>query len=167
MNTILTATFFFLCSFPVKAQTSSHLPIRFNAGAECIVPVSSGAQLSIGISGQVLFPVNKNSAVSFHSGILGLHSKVRGNDNIYRMQQANLIPVLGGFKFTISENVYAHGQAGIAFLNQGLGSHFCFGAAMGWYATPHLDFALGFNSYKGSGTAASIEWCALRSSYTF
>jgi len=139
----------------------------FSIGADAYLPIGDMADYwSLGVGGslQGAFYLSDKLAITVNAGYINYFGKKL---IFYKQDDLKVIPVMGGIKYGITNNLYVHGQAGLSFwsLSGSNENDFTWNLGLGYNITHSLDLALKFNSIGTNGSASNAV--GLRLGYNF
>lgn len=160
------ATMFF--SVNVKAQTTFESPWHLDFGIESGIPTgalhSSPAysKFELGGTARLQYAVNKNVALTFTSGYYNFFAtqaaKNAGGESF------GVVPVKGGAKAFVTDNIYLAGEAGIGFETQYTKvKKLILSPGLGW-TDKSWDLGLRYENFSRRGNYGLV---ALRLAYGF
>ena len=154
---LITAT-----SANAQAKRTSSSNTSFSLGLEAALPVGILGEIysfGIGGSGQVDFKISEFAALTLNAGYTQylIKSDLGGGGVGY-------IPLLAGFKYHFSPQVYGSGQLGVTFFEGG-GSSFNYAPGIGFKLGNNLDALLKYLGLSSEGFHSSA--IGLRLGYTF
>ena len=150
--------------FAVQAQDTS--PLKFSLGLEAALPLGDFADVSsfgIGGSLQADYSVAEKLALTLNAGYISFSGKtVEG----VKYDASGFIPVLGGFKYDLTPQLYGAAQLGVTFSDQkNSGSVFTYAPGLGYKLSGNFDALLKYTGY--SRNSSTIGTVGLRIAYTF
>jgi hypothetical protein len=155
----LTAT-----SFAVQAQDTK--PLKFSIGLEAALPVGDFADVSsFGIGGSLQgdYSVAEKLALTLNAGYISFSGKTV---NGFKYGSSGFIPVLAGFKYDLTPQLYASAQLGVTFSDEkNSGSVFTYAPGLGYKFSENVDALLKYTGYSKDGN--SLSTVGLRIAYTF
>lgn len=165
MKKLLFAVVLAAASFAVQAQDATR-PLRFSLGLEAALPVGDFADVSsfgIGGSVQADYTVAEKLALTLNAGYISFSGKTI---NGFKLDATGFIPVLAGFKYALTEQLYGSAQLGLTFSDEdGGGSVFTYAPGLGYKFSDNVDALLKYTGYSRNNS--SISTVGLRIAYTF
>jgi hypothetical protein len=160
---------FAAASVAVKAQDTS--PLKFSIGLEAALPVGDFADShSFGIGGSLQgdYSVAEKLAVTLNAGYTSYTGKkydVPGFGSV-KAPAIGLIPVLAGFKYALTDQLYGSAQIGATFSDQkNSGTAFTYAPGLGYKFSENFDALLKYTGYSQDG--GTLSTVGLRVAYTF
>ena len=150
-----------VASFAVQAQKTS--PLKFSLGLEAALPLGDFADESaFGIGGtmQADYYIAKKFALTLNMGYISFSGKTVDGD---KYDAFGIIPLLGGFKYDLTPQLYGAAQLGVSFLNSG--SAFTYAPSLGYKFSENFDVLLKYTGYLVYFNTANTV--GLRIAYTF
>lgn len=153
-------------SFAGNAQNQTGKPLKFSIGLEAALPLGTFADdfsFGIGGSAQADYSVAEKLALTLNAGYISFSGKTISG---YKTPSIGLIPVLAGFKYDLTPQLYGSAQLGVTFSDQkGAGSIFTYAPGLGYKFTENFDALLKYTGYSDKGGTSSTV--GLRIAYTF
>ena len=119
---------------------------------------SNNYSVSYGGTGQVEIALQENLRGTATSGIIFYNGKSLGNG--VKNTGINIIPLRIGGKYYFTAGIYGAFQAGVGFLNKGLGTAFAFSPQVGYEFISKgdrgLDLTFKYDGYAKSGTIGGL-----------
>lgn len=155
-------------SVAVKAQDTR--PLKFSIGLEAALPVGDFADASsfgIGGSAQADYLVAEKLALTLNAGYISFQGKDYELGGVtYKTGSTGFIPVLAGFKYDLTPQLYGSAQLGVTFSDEkDSGSVFTYAPGLGYKFSENFDALLKYTGYSKDGSTASTV--GLRIAYTF
>ncbi len=157
-------------SFAGNAQNETNKPLKFSIGLEAALPLGDFGDVSsfgIGGSAQADYSVAEKLALTLNAGYISFSGKsytIAGTT--YKASATGFIPVLAGFKYDLTPQLYGSAQLGVTFSDQsGGGSIFTYAPGLGYKFTENFDALLKYTGYSDKG--GTLNTVGLRIAYTF
>jgi hypothetical protein len=163
---------FTACAFASHAQDNGGgKKLSFSAGIEAALPMGDFGDvysMGIGASAQGAYALSDKAGITLNAGYISYSGKsidVLGTS--VKADALNVIPVMAGLKYGLTDKIYAHGQAGMSFWSSGdvSESDFTWNIGVGYNITNNIDVALKYNSIGTEGSASNAV--GLRVAYNF
>ncbi len=151
-------------SFAVQAQDTK--PLKFSIGVEAALPVGDFADVSsfgIGGSVQADYSVAEKLALTLNAGYISFSGKTI---NGIKLDAGGFIPVLAGFKYDLTDQLYGSAQLGATFGDQkNSETLFTYAPGLGYRFSENFDALLKYTGFSAKGIDLSAV--GLRVAYTF
>lgn len=149
------------------AQKSSGNINKFSGAVELGAPLGDASSIydvGLGFSLKYESAVTKQLAVTISGGYTGFF--VKNNLTAYGAQSIfGYIPVKGGLKYYVNENIYVEGQGGVTFSTEsGGGTAIAWSPGIGYNLGGGFDMGVRYESWSHNG---SLNQAGLRFSYSF
>lgn len=171
MKKLIFGSFLLCASFMAKSQDNPGKgDLKFSAGAELALPIGGFGDaygVGLGLSGQADYFVSDKVSLNLNVGYLTYQGKsVDFLGTTIKYPSFNVIPVMAGARYSITEKFYGSAQLGLSFwsIDGGNGSDFTFAPGIG-YKFSKIDVQLKYNSIGTEG--GSSDNLGLRAAYTF
>ncbi len=151
-----------------SAQKSDK-PIIYSIGIHAAIPTGDLSTISgfgYGFSVQGEYKIIQPLGLTGSIGFLNYAGKtINVGGNTYSYSSTTQVPVLVGARFYFNDKIYATGQLGFSFFNNGLGTAFTYAPGIGTKLGYRFDGTLRYlASSKNGGTFSSLD---LRVAYNF
>jgi len=171
MKKLIFGSFLLCVSFIAKSQDNGSGDLKFSTGAELALPMGSFGDaygLGLGASAQADYYVSDKVSLNLNAGYITYQGKTvdLGILGSVKYPSFNVIPVMAGARYSITENFYGSAQVGLSFwsIDGANGSDFTFAPGIG-YKFSKIDVQLKYNSIGTEG--GSSDNLGLRVGYTF
>ncbi len=162
---ILTTTFFL-----TTTGFAQNTNIKISVGPEIALPsgdLSNSQSFGVGGTAQLEIPLQEKLMGVAYSGIMLFKGKSAGNG--YNYPGLTFIPVRVGVKYFLTGSVYGGLQAGLGFINQGVGTAFSYSPQIGYEFKTNsgkaIDATFKYDGYSKSG--GSFSSIGFRLAYIF
>lgn len=172
MKKLIFGSFLLCASFMAKSQDNPGKgDLKFSGGAELALPIGDFGEfysVGLGFSAQADYYVSDKVSLNLNAGYITYQGKTidLGILGSIKSPSFNVIPVMAGARYSITEKFYGSAQLGLSFWsNDGFnGSDFTFAPGIG-YKFSKIDVQLKYNSIGTEG--GSSDNLGLRVAYTF
>lgn len=153
----------------VKAQDTK--PLKFSLGLEAALPVgdfADGYSFGIGGSVQADYSVAEKLALTLNAGYISFSGKTVEvfPGTSLKLPTVGFIPVLAGFKYALTEQLYGSAQLGATFADEkDSGTAFTYAPGLGYKFSENFDALLKYTGYSSDGSSTGTV--GLRIAYTF
>jgi len=168
MKKIFVTTLSIFCM--AAAAFAQNENIKISVGAEIALPsgnLSLTQSFGVGGTAQLEIPVQDKLMGVAYSGIMLYKGKSAGSGINYA--GLTIIPVRVGVKYFLTGSVYGGLQAGLGFINQGVGTAFSYSPQIGYEFKTNsgksIDATFKYDAYAKSG--GSLSSIGLRLAYIF
>ena len=168
MKKIIVTTIIFFCVTAVSFAQDKN--IKLSAGLELAFPsgtLSASQSFGIGGTAQLEIPLQKKLMGVAYGGIIFFKGKSLGSG--LNNAGISIIPVRVGVKYYLTGSVYGGFQAGLGFINRGVGTAFSYSPQLGYEFKTNsgksIDVAFKYDGNAKSG--GSFSSFGVRLAYVF
>ncbi len=151
-------------SFALQAQDTQ--PLRFSIGLEAALPTGNFGDVSsfgIGGSAQADYSVAEKLALTLNAGYISFSGKTINGE---KLKASGFVPVMAGFKYNLTEQLYGSAQLGATFITEkDSETLFTYAPGLGYQFSPNFDVLLKYTGFSAKDVELSAV--GLRLAYTF